>query len=432
MIVELALAVAGTYAYNYLNTINERKLKHKFIDIMKSIGIQNKREETFKIYKIIPTKYGFKCYINIPNGLSVEHLNSKLNILEDNLNGIIDLDKDKFKSYITMRIVDRDIAKFPFKPIKCNNNLLYLGKDFKGKDYLLDLDNHPMILIAGSTGYGKSMLLSCMLTNLIYNSSNDIELFLTQLIKGEISSFENCKPVKLTAYNSNELNIVLNKVKEKIDSRSNLFQSHGIRNINQWNKHFPKKRMKRIVMICEEMSELMLLPIWEELWAIVKAGRSVGINIIGVLQRTTATNIDTNVKSQMTRITFHQNSIIDSQNVINSNNAMKLKRGECIVCGNNGEEIVKVPYIDEDFVILHKYVPEIKIPLNNKKTTGKNENDTIEILNVDNENKQILTLEEHVIVDVESKEIKDNNLNKKKFKTGTVSWEEYQNAHRKR
>ena len=82
--------------------------------------------------------------------------------------------------------------------------------------------------------------------------------------------------------------------------------------------------MKRVILVCEEMSELMELDVWSNLWKVVKAGRSVGVHLIGALQRTTATNLDTDVKSQMTRITFHQNSIIDSQNVINSNDAMKL------------------------------------------------------------------------------------------------------------
>jgi energy-coupling factor transporter ATP-binding protein EcfA2 len=430
MIVELTLALAGTYAYNYLNTINERKLKYKFTSVMNAIGIQNKKEQTFKIYKTIPTSYGYMCYINIPDGLSVEHLNSKLNILEDNLNGIIDIEKEKFKSNIVMRIVDRDLNKFMFKPVKCYSNQLLLGKDYKGQDYLLDLNNHPMVLIAGATGYGKSMLLACILANLIYNTPNDIELYLTQLIKGEISSFEDCNPVKMIAYNEKELEVAIDRVRKKIDERSKLFISHGIRNINQWNKHFPRQRMKRVILVCEEMSELMELDVWSNLWKVVKAGRSVGVHLIGALQRTTATNLDTDVKSQMTRITFHQNSIIDSQNVINSNNAMKLKRGECIICGNNGEENIKVPFIDDDFVILHKYINEIRIPSADKSKEYKSKpKKDIEILNIDKENNQILTLESHKIVDVEDKDIKqsDNKGNppQRKFKTGTISMEEY-------
>lgn len=52
MIVELSLALLGTYAFNYLNTIDEVKLKKKFASIMLSTGIQNKNEHIFKIYRI--------------------------------------------------------------------------------------------------------------------------------------------------------------------------------------------------------------------------------------------------------------------------------------------------------------------------------------------------------------------------------------------
>lgn len=69
MFVELRLAIAGTYMYNYLNTSDERKFKNSFIGIMNATGIKNKNDETLDIYKIEP------------KGLSMEHLNSKINIL---------------------------------------------------------------------------------------------------------------------------------------------------------------------------------------------------------------------------------------------------------------------------------------------------------------------------------------------------------------
>ncbi len=419
MFVELGLAIVGTYMYNYLNTADERKFKNDFNEIMNATGIRNRQDETFSIYKLETTNYGYIAHLNNVKGLSIEHLESKLNILECNLNSIINIEKDKFNNDIKLYAINKDIAKFYFEPVKCRENQLYIGRDYKGQPYFLNLDEHPMLLIAGATGYGKSMLLSSILTNLIYNSSKNIELYLTQLIKGEISSFEDCLPVKMVAYNCNELLIAINKVKKKIDDRSNLFKAHGIRNINQWNKHFKSKKMKRVILVCEEMSELMELPVWEELWQVVKAGRSVGVHLIGALQRTTATNLNTDVKSQMTRITFHQNSIIDSQNVINSNNAMQLKKGECIVCGSNGEINIKVPYIDDDFVILNKYVPEIRIPTKEEKQ---------QILNVKKENGQILMIEAPTIVDVPIEDIKP--VQEKRKRKGVISLQEVENANR--
>lgn len=419
MFVELAVLGTAIGIYNHYFS-SKSKFMNRFDSVIEGIGINNKLGNTFTIRDLETTRYGYKAVLNIPPGLSVSHLENKLNILEDNLNGIINLDKDKFYDNLTLRIVNKDVSKFIYEPVKCSSDKLYLGKDYKLDNYFIDLNKHPMILIAGATGYGKSMLLACILTNLIYNYPKDVEIYLTQLIKGEISSFEDCDPVKFTAYNEIELMLAANKVRSRIDERTSKFKEHGIRNITQWNKHFPTKRMKRIFLVCEEMSELMQLDVWEDIWGIVKAGRSVGIHLIGALQRTTATNLDTNVKSQMTRVTFHQNSIIDSQNVINSNSAMKLKQGECIVCGNDGEIQIKVPFIDDDFVVLNKYVPEIRIP---------SEEEKIEIQNIKKENDQILMIEAPQIVDVDPVDIKE--VKSKKKRKGVVSWEEIQNAERK-
>jgi len=439
MIIELALSIATVYSYNYLNTISERKLKQNFNSIMKGIGIQNKEEQTFTIYKIKPTSYGYITYINIPKGLSTEHLNSKLNILEDNLNGIIDLDKYKFKSNIKMRIVDKDIAKFPYEPVKCPSNMLPIGKDFTGKNYLIDLNKDPHLLIGGTTGTGKSFLLACILTNLIYNYPKDIEIYLSQIVKGDIGCFASCTPIKFVAYDIQEVMISLNRVCKILDDRSKLFMDNGIRNITQWNNHFKSRRMKRIVYVLEELSFFIDEPIiWELILKIAKAGRSVGIHLISTIQRSTVTNLPSDLKSQMTRITFRQKSAIDSINIINTTDACKLKERECIVDGNSDITLVKVPFIDEDFTLLHKYVPEIKIP--NSPTTESNNSDTsnpspIEIININNETNQMLTLEEHTIIDIDSKDIKKETKSKSniksKFKTGVMSMEEFKRCSQK-
>lgn len=412
MFVELGIGFATLYLINYVANSEERKFKSDFKGIMEGVGLFNKRGDTFTLEEIERAAWGYKAHLNIPYGLSLEHLKNKTNILEDNLHGIINFKKDKFKNDLTMYFINKDVSKFLFEPVKTKPNQLYIGKNYKLDNYFLDLDKHPMVLIAGATGYGKSMLLASILTNLIYNHSDEIEIYLTQLIKGEISSFENCKSVKFSAYTQEELVFIIKKIRNLIDTRTEKLKKHGIRNINQFNKHFPRNKIKRVFLVCEEFSELMNLPIWEELWGIVKAGRSVGIHLIGVLQRTTATNLDTNVKSQMTRITFHQNSVIDSQNVINSNSAMNLNTGECIVCGNNGEELIKVPFIDDDFAILNKYVPDISIPTEEAKQ---------EIINIKKEKEKIVIEESPRIVEVEYKTLPAGDFKKNK---GILSNEE--------
>ncbi|MBN1079247.1 FtsK/SpoIIIE domain-containing protein [Clostridium botulinum] len=431
MLVELSLAVAGVYAYNWLNKSDERKFKNSFNEVMQGIGVKNKNDETFNIYKIEPKNYGYIASIDIPKGLSMEHLNSKLNILEDNLNGIIELNKDKFENNITMHIVSKDIAKFKFAPVKTSTNKIYIGKDFKGKDYFLDLNKDPHILVGGCTGTGKSFLLASILANLIYNSSKNIDMYMMQICKSEISAFESCECVKASAYTMPDCLKYIRKLCNILDERSELFKEHGIRNITQWNTHFKDNKMKRVICVIEEISFFIdQLDIWAGIMMLAKAGRSVGIHIISCVQRSTATNIPPDLKSQMTRISFRQKSVIDSTNIINTPDATKLKERECIIDGNSDYIMIKTPWIDEDYVLLHKYVTDIKIPTQEEKK---------EIINIKKENNKIYTIEQPAIVDIEEKEIEvlgkhgnttDKPVQDKRNRKGVISLEEFKNANK--
>lgn len=423
MISEIVLAIAGTCLYNYLDTLDERRFKKKFNQVMEAIGIKNKNEETFRIYKIIPTSYGYISYINNVKGLSVEHLDSKLNILECNLNVIAQIEKDRFKDHIKMYVVNKDIDKFTFEPVKCKNNLLYIGKDFKGQSYFIDLNKDPHILIGGATGTGKTFLLASILANLIYNSSKYIDLYLLQICKSEISAFENCYCVKYSAYTEEMCKISVLKLIKEMDRRSEQFKKFGIRNITQWNQHKKEKYMKRIFVTIEELSFFMETELFEYIMKIAKAGRSVGIHLISCIQRSTATNLPPDLKSQMTRITFRQKSVIDSTNIINTTDATKLKERECIVDGNSDYQLIKTPWIDEDYVILHKYVPEIKIPIQEEKQ---------EILNVKKINNKIYCIEQPEVVDVEESEIIEEKPKKNKSRKGVISLEDFKNVNSKR
>lgn len=421
MIVELGISIGVVSLYNHFKVGDERKFKRSFNEVMLKTGIKNRDEETFKIYKIIPTSYGYICYLKNTFGLSVEHLESKINILEGNLNAIVQVEKDRFKDYIKMYVVNKDIDKFKFEPVKCLSHMLWIGKDFKGQNYFIDTNVNPHILIGGTTGTGKTFLLASILTNLIYSSSKYIDLYLLQICKSEISAFENCDCVKYSAYTEEMCKVALLKLIKKLDRRSEQFKKFGIRNITQWNTHKKGKYMKRIYVVIEELSFFMDTDLWENCMKLAKTGRSVGIHIISAIQRSTATNLPPDLKSQMTRITFRQKSSIDSVNIINTADATKLKERECIVDGNTDYQLVKTPWIDEDYIILHKYVEQIKIP---------NEDEKQEILNVKKLNNKIYCIEQPKIIDINEDEIKEEKPKKNKVRKGVISLEDFKNANK--
>lgn len=368
MIVELG-AVAGLYYANkWFKAAPMRDIKRKWGNILQNCkvdGIRNREDETFKITSIYPKMYGYLCCVNIPKGLSIVSLEKAKKVIEDNLNCIVDIEKGRFKEYITVKIVNK-ILEFEYAPVDTKSHELFIGYKLDGTRYILNLNKDPHILIAGKTGTGKSFLFASILANLIYHNSKDIDIYLLQVMKGEIDIFQNCPGVKFTSDNKNEILIILEKLSGAIHKRSKQFAEHGIKNITQWNQHFPNKKMKRIIIGVEEIAFFMdeENECFEYFTNIVKAGRSVGIHLICLTQRTTSANLGGNgeLKSQLTILTARQRSELDSKNAIDIPDAAYLEKQEFISSCNDGYIKFKAPTIDEDFKILNKYVPEIKIP----------------------------------------------------------------------
>lgn len=432
MIVETAIVGAlalSSFAWRInINNYKEKQFTKKWDGLMKELRIESKLNKfTFKIIEYKECDNGCKLKINIPDGLTYEDLEKYNGAVENTFKSLVVLEKIRFTSVISMQLISQDIGKFEFEPVKAYPNQLYIGKKFDGTDYFIDVRKACHILIGGTTGTGKTYLLSSILTNLIYNSGNSIEIHLSQIMKGEVGLFANCKQVKFCGYNLREVAFDLSKIAKTVDTRSKKFTHLGVKNLDHYNKHFKTSRMKRIFFVLEEISFFMpgngeddetreLKEIcWNSILTIVKAGRSSGVHLLSVTQRSTTTNLPSDVKSQMCRISFRQISGIDSRNIIECDNAMELEDRECLVYGT-GEKMqpIKTPFIDDDFKILNKYVREIKIPQINKQE--------IKIDQVKEKNQP----EKQEIIDVEFEEIKlklieaPKKKNKTKKRTGVI------------
>lgn len=383
MILESAIIAAGlTFLSFYNRDINRLESTwDAALSKCKVEGIRNIDKNTFKLYKTQRTKYGFKSITYIPEGLSIVALEKAITVLQDNLNCLIFTEKSKFKDTISIKFITRDVINNEYEPVKATSDNLFIGYNIDGSPYLLDINKNPHLLIGGATGTGKTFLLSMLLANLIYNSADEIEVYLSQIMKGEIGLFRNCKPVKFVGNTIEEVLIMLRKISKIVIGRSEEFTRSGIKDINQWNKYNPNKKKKRIFLVVEELSFFMpdgsddeVDKIKQLCWIIIlmiaKAGRSVGCHFLSVTQRSTATNLPADVKSQLSRITFKQKSGIDSTNIINTTDAVNLDSREYILDGDMYVRL-KSPKIDEDFRILNRYVKEIMIPKKNQKKEEK-------------------------------------------------------------
>lgn len=390
-------------------------------------GIKNKDGDTFYIDKIDREAYGYSLRVSIPLGLSAETLYKTKGILQDNLKCLIEWDKKRFSDCIKVKLITKIINEKEFKPVKTKSNELALGYLIDGTPFIINLNKDPHLLFAGKTGTGKSFLFASVITNLIYNNSKNVDIYLFQVMKGEIDIFKKCKPVKFASDNKDEILTMLKKLSNIIHNRSKTFAASGIKNITQWNKHHPKNHMKRIIVAAEEISFFMEKaddkdnPYFKYFTNLVKAGRSAGVHFIGLTQRTTAANLSTELKAQMTIITSKQRSELDSRNAIDISDAVNLEQQEWIASGNDGYVWFKAPSIDEDFKVLNKYVPEVVVPCVNSQTTVQKQknnciNGTIDVTNYkdlelsrrinSNEKRGIKT----IILDLTKKRQADNTI----------------------
>lgn len=370
MIIEFGIGAGCVYLFRRFQNRKAYQLKQDWKNTLENAradGIRNMKGDTFEMFKVFEKSYGYLCLVSKTSGLKVENLENAKDVIQDSLHCLIEVEKENFKDYIKVKIITKPVEKFNFEPVKTYPNQLYFGKKIDGDYYKIDLNTNPHIIISGQTGTGKSFLLASILTNLIYNHPNSVELYLLQITKAEIDIFSKCKNVRFTSNNLKEIEAILEKLNNTINLRSKIFSQNGIKNIGQWNKHFKNKRMKRIIVCVEEISFFMQgedSNAFKIFNSIVKAGRSVGIHLIALTQRTTVANLggDGELKSQTTVITARQRSDLDSRNAIDIGDAVDLREREFIAYSNEGYVYFTSPWIDEDFNTLHEYVSEIKIP----------------------------------------------------------------------
>ena len=364
----LAVTLAST-AFKFTNPVQlewDRALKK----INKNIC--NKNGQTFRLTKIrkIGNNYTAKCII--PTGLSFKQLEDIKPVLEDSLGAVIQLDHGNFNKFVNINIITSK-PNLDFKPVECPCDKLFLGYKADGKPFLIDINKNPHNLFCGMTGTGKTTALFMAITNLLANKDKNFELWFAQIVNRETSLFKDCKNVKIMANSLEETKVMLERLVGIADRRALAYEKANCRNMVQYNKYNARKH-NRIYLILEEFSffrssdndkkEIKELKqdCEDYINRICKAGRSVGIHLLSVLQRPTVANIDTTIRSQLSVLTFKLKSGNDSKIAVGTEDAKDLGFREAIYDGQDGYNFIVAPKLDEDFQILKQYVQEIRLP----------------------------------------------------------------------
>ena len=230
-----------------------------------------------------------------------------------------------------------------------------LGKSISGVPVIGDLTSMPHLLIAGTTGSGKSVCINTIILSLLYKHKPDkCKFILIDPKMLELSTYEGIPhllcPVITEAKRAAS---VLGWVVKEMENRYKLMTKEGVRNIDGYNsKH--KLPMPFIVVIVDEMSDLMLVAgkeIEGYIQKLSQMARAAGIHIIMATQRPSVDVITGTIKANFpTRISFQVTSKIDSRTILGEQGAEQLLGKGDMLYMSSANKIVRIhaPYVSEN------------------------------------------------------------------------------------
>ena len=225
---------------------------------------------------------------------------------------------------------------------KSDNKLrVALGKDIMGEPKFMDVNKMPHLLIAGSTGSGKSVCVNCIISSILMRAKPDeVKLIMVDPKKVELSMY-NCIPHLLMPVitDPRKASAALQKVVEEMMNRYDKFEDSKTKNIEGYNNYLRNKNknlpvesqiplLPYMVVIIDELADLMVVArkeVEDSIMRITQMARAAGIHLIVATQRPSTDVITGVIKANIpSRIAFAVSSQIDSRTILDSSGAEKL------------------------------------------------------------------------------------------------------------
>jgi DNA segregation ATPase FtsK/SpoIIIE, S-DNA-T family len=245
---------------------------------------------------------------------------------------------------------------------------LAMGKDINGRIVTADLATMPHVLIAGSTGSGKSVAINAMIMSVLYKATpQQVRMILVDPKRVELGMYEGIPHLFTPIITEPKLaaNALRNAVRE-MERRLKLLASRSVRNIDQFNKLFDNQTpslfddgeaeqpLPHIIIIIDELADLMMLDkanVEEAITRLAQMARAVGIHLVLATQRPSVDVITGLIKANVpTRISFRLATKVDSRTILDSNGAEALLgRGDMLFLppGTSRLQRLHAPFVTE-------------------------------------------------------------------------------------
>jgi DNA segregation ATPase FtsK/SpoIIIE, S-DNA-T family len=246
---------------------------------------------------------------------------------------------------------------------------LALGKDINGRIVTADMTGMPHLLIAGSTGAGKSVAINAMIMSILYKATPDqVRLILVDPKRLELGNYEGVPHLYTPIITEPKLaaNALRNAVRE-MERRLKLLAEKGVRNLEQYNRLFDdaetpslfgdsgeERPIPYIVIIIDELADLMMLDggnVEESITRLAQMARAVGIHLVLATQRPSVDVITGLIKANFpARISFRVATKVDSRTILDANGAEALLgRGDMLYLPSGSARLHRLhaPFVTE-------------------------------------------------------------------------------------
>jgi S-DNA-T family DNA segregation ATPase FtsK/SpoIIIE len=246
---------------------------------------------------------------------------------------------------------------------------LAMGKDINGSIVTADLATMPHVLIAGSTGSGKSVAINAMIMSVLFKATPaQVRMILVDPKRVELGMYEGIPHLFTPIITEPKLaaNALRNAVRE-MERRLKLLASRSVRNIEQYNRLFDggtpslfedspdEEPLPFIIIIIDELADLMMLDkanVEEAITRLAQMARAVGIHLVLATQRPSVDVITGLIKANVpTRMSFRLATKVDSRTILDSNGAESLLgRGDMLFLppGTSRLQRVHAPFVTEE------------------------------------------------------------------------------------
>ena len=235
----------------------------------------------------------------------------------------------------------REVIEVKRREMEGMNLPVSLGKDIYGNNQICDLSKTPHLLVAGSTGSGKSVCINSFIASLLITKKPDeVKLILVDPKKVELSNYNGIPHLLCPVVSDpKKASIALQNVVKEMEHRYDMFADEKVKNITGYNELMNQRKKKNpedetiqlmpyMVVIIDELADLMLVAskeVEDSIMRITQMARAAGIHLIVATQRPSTDVITGVVKANIpSRISFAVASQIDSRTILDSSGAEKL------------------------------------------------------------------------------------------------------------